>query len=438
MAAAGGSGAIRATLIHFRADPFETGASALVCEPDGLLVYRAGRITACGPADRLLLELPADVVPDVYPNCIAMPGFIDAHTHYVQAQIVGAFGGQLLDWLERCTFGAEQAFADPQHAQDIAARFCDELLRNGTTTAAVLAAVYPHSADALFEAATRRDMRLIGGKVWMDRNAPPALLDTAQSAYDESEALIERWHDKGRNLYAITPRYAGSSTPAQLDAAGALWQRYPQTYMHSHLAENAQEVAWIAKLYPDCKDYVEVYERYGLLGPRALYAHGIHLSESERDRLAQMRTALVHCPSANLFLGSGLFPLHDNKARKMRLALGTDIGAGTSFSMLRTMADAYKVSRLLEHALSATEAFYLATLGAARALELDDRIGSFTPGCEADVVVLDPYATEALRLRAERCTGIEDLLFSLMIQGDDRAVRVSYLHGRVAHSKQAA
>jgi guanine deaminase len=431
----GRSGAIRAQLVRFRDDPLQAGSSALVHEPDGLLVFRDGRITACGPAAALLRELTPDLQLHTYSDCIAMPGFIDAHTHYVQAQIVAASGGPLLDWLERRTYVAEQDFADPLHAKIVAARFCDELIRNGTTTAAVLCAVYPQSVDALFEAATQRDMRVIAGKVLMDRNAPSALLDTAQSSYDESETLIKRWHGKGRNLYAITPRYAGSSTPAQLEAASVLWGQYSQVYMHSHLAENKQEVAWIRELFPDCNDYVDVYDRHGLLGPRALFAHGIYLSEAERDRLADTQTTLVHCPSANLFLGSGLFPLHDNKRRKtpLAVALGTDIGAGTSFSMLKTMADAYKVSRLLGHALSAAEAFYLATLGTARALQLDDRIGSFAPGYEADIVILDPRATPALRLRADRCADVEDLLFSLLIQGDDRAIRASYLHGRRAH-----
>jgi guanine deaminase len=406
-------------------------------EPDGVLTMGDGRILACGPAEAILPTLPPGVVPVHYERALILPGFIDAHTHYVQAQIIGSCGTQLLDWLERYTFVAEQAFAQIPHSVEIARRFCDELLRHGTTTAMIFCAVYPQSAEALFQEAERRNMRLVAGKVLMDRHAPKLLTDTAQQGYDESRALLEKWHGRGRCLYAITPRYAGSSSAAQLELAGALWREHPGAYMHSHLAENVAEVEWVRRLFPDARDYVDVYERFGMLGPRAVFAHGIHLSERELQRLAETRTTVAHCPTANLFLGSGLFGLHVARQRGVPVALGTDIGAGTSYSLLRAMGDAYNVAQLNRHTLTAPQAYYLATLGAARALQLDDRIGSLEPGHEADVVVLDAGATPALRLRTQRTESIEELLFTLMIMGDDRAVRATYVAGRLAHDRDA-
>ncbi len=430
--------ALRGMLVWFRDDPFTTDPdTAMRFEPDGVLVMADGRIRACGPAETILPTLPAGIVPVRHERAIIMPGFIDAHTHYVQAQIIGSCGAQLLDWLERYTFVAEQDFAQMPHSTEIARRFCDELLRHGTTTAASFCAVYPQSVDALFQEAERRNMRLIAGKVLMDRHAPKALTDTAQQGYDESRALLQQWHGRGRCLYAITPRYAGSSSAAQLELAGALWREHPDAYMHSHLAENLAEVEWVRNLFPGAQDYVDVYERFGLLGPRAIYAHGIHLSERELQRLAETRTTVAHCPTANLFLGSGLFRLHAARQCGVPVALGTDIGAGTSYSLLHTMGDAYKVAQLNHHTLTAAHAYYLATLGAARALQLDDRIGSLEPGHEADVIVLDADATPAMRLRTQRAECIEELLFAMMTMGDDRAVRATYLAGRLAHDRDA-
>ena len=433
--------ALRGTLVWFRDDPFIVDPSiALRVETDGVIAMSGGRIIACGPAAAVLPTLPPGVQPVHYERSLILPGFIDAHTHYVQAQIVGSCGAQLLDWLERYTYVAEQAFADPRHSAHIARLFCDELLRHGTTTAVTFCAVYPQSAEALFEEAERRNMRLIAGKVLMERHAPEGLRDTAQQGYDDSRALLQKWHGRGRCLYAITPRYAGSSSPAQLELAGALWREYPQAYMHSHLAENLAEVEWVRRLFPDARDYVDVYDRFGLLGPRAIYAHGIHLAERELQRLGESRTTIVHCPTSNLFLGSGLFRLHAAKQRAaaLHVALGTDIGAGTSYSLLQTMGDAYKIAQLNHHTFSAPQAYFLATLGAARALGLEDRIGSLEPGHEADIVVLDAEATPALRLRTQRAENIKELLFALMIMGDDRAVRATYIAGMLAHDRDAA
>jgi guanine deaminase len=313
------------------------------------------------------------------------------------------------------------------------------LLRNGTTTALVFCAVYPQSVDALFAEAERHGMRIIAGKVLMDRNAPEKLRDTAQRGYDESKALIARWHGHGRSLYAITPRFAGTSTPAQLDAAGALWREHPDVLVQTHIAENRREVEWTAELFPQAKNYLDIYDQHGLIGRRAVLAHGIHLGEAELCRCHESGTALAHCPTSNLFLGSGLFRIGAAKdpRRPVQVGLGTDIGGGTSFSLLATMGAAYEIAQLGGRALSAVEAFYLATLGGARALALDDRIGSLAPGREADFVVLDPNATPLLALRNARATSVEDQLFALMTLGDDRAVRATYVAGKPIHRRAA-
>ncbi|TMJ02166.1 MAG: guanine deaminase [Alphaproteobacteria bacterium] len=435
-----GMTALRGTVVTCRDDPFLGDPDrALAVEIDGIVLCRDGVIEAVGPASELLGSMPsgADVVD--YSGCLIAPGFIDTHVHYVQTEIVASYGTQLLDWLDRYAFPAELAFEDPAHAATMARVFCDELLRNGTTTALVFCAVYPQSVEALFAEAERRGMRVIAGKVLMDRNAPEKLRDTAQQGYDASKALIARWHGRGRCLYAITPRFAGTSTPAQLDAAGALWREHPDVFVHTHIAENRREIDWTADLFPERKNYLDIYDHHGLIGRRAVLAHGVHLSEDEICRCHESGTALAHCPTSNLFLGSGLFRIAAMKdaRRPVHVGLGTDIGGGTSFSLLATMGAAYQVAQLNGRPLRAVEAFYLATLGGARALALDDRIGSIAPGHEADLVVLDPHATPLLALRDARSESIEDTLFALMMLGDDRAVRATYVAGKPAHPRDA-
>src|SRR3954468_6747421 len=431
---------LRGTLVTCRDDPFLTDpAKAFVVETDGIVVCRDGLIERVGPAAEMLATLPRGVPVADYTGCLIAPGFIDTHVHYVQTEIVASYGTQLLDWLDRYAFPAEMAFEDPAHAAAMARIFCDELLRNGTTTALVFCAVYPQSVDALFAEAERRGMRIAAGKVLMDRNAPEKLRDTAQQGYDDSKALIARWHGRGRALYAITPRFAGTSTPAQLDAAGALWREHPDVFVQTHIAENRREMEWTAELFPQRKNYLDIYDHHGLIGPRAVLAHGVHLSEDELCRCHESGTALAHCPTSNLFLGSGLFRIAGAKdaRRPVHVGLGTDIGGGTSFSLLATMGAAYEIAQLNGSALSAAEAFYLATLGAARALALDDRIGSIAPGREADLVVLDPKATPLLALRSTRAESVEDLLFALMTLGDDRAVRATSVAGAPAYLRDA-
>jgi guanine deaminase len=430
--------AIRGTLVYCRDDPFLVGRDrAFVHEPDGLVICRDGVIEAAGPHASLKASVPAGCAVADHSGCLVSPGFIDTHVHYVQTGMIGAQGAQLLDWLERYTFVAEQEFASIEVARETARLFCAELLRNGTTSALVFCSVHPHSVEALFEEAARHNMRLVAGKVLMDRNAPDALLDTAQSGYDQSKALIDRWHGRGRARYAITPRFAGTSTPEQLEAAGALWRERPDVHVQTHIAENRGEVAWMAELFPARSDYLDIYEHYGLVGRRTMLAHGIWLGESELCRCHQSGAALSHCPTSNLFLGSGLFAMRHAKSerRPVEVGLGTDIGAGTSLSLLVTMGEAYKAAQLRAEPVDAIEAFFLATLGGARALALDDKIGTLAPGREADLVILDPMATPLLAFRDARSQSIEETLGVLMTLGDDRAVRATYVAGTLAHER---
>jgi guanine deaminase len=430
--------ALRGTLVWCADDPFLAGAAkAFRHEPDGLVIIHDGKIVAAGGYDALKTFLPADAVVTEYRDCLITPGFVDTHIHFVQTGIMGAQGRQLLDWLDRYTYPAEEAFADEKIARATARVFCDELLRNGTTTALVFCSVHPQSVDALFEEAAARHLLIIAGKVLMDRNAPAALLDTAQTGYDQSKALIGKWHGKGRLRYAVTPRFAGTSTPEQLKLAGILRAEHPDLHLQTHIAENEREVAWIRELFPERLDYFDTYAHFGLTGRRTVLAHGVHLDEVELCRCHESGTAIAHCPTSNTFLGSGLFRVHNARdpERPVEVGLGTDIGAGTSFSLLATMGEAYKVSQLAHEPINAVEAFYLATLGGARVLDLDKQIGSLAPGRDADLVVLDPAATPLMAFRSKRAQSVKELLAILMTLGDDRAVKATYTAGKLAHER---
>jgi guanine deaminase len=422
---------IRGRVLSFTDDPAESGSRAYSYIQDGAVLVAGGLIEAVGATRDILARAPPDAIIDDHSGSFIMAGFIDAHVHYSQTQVIGSHGAQLLDWLHNYTFVEEQKFADPAHCAGVANFFLDELFRSGTTTAMVYCTVHPQSVDAFFAAAEQRGARMIAGKVMMDRDAPEALMDTAERGYDESKALIQRWRGRGRLDYAISPRFAVTSTHAQLEAAGALAREFPHCYVQTHANENKAEIARVAALFPEARSYIDVYEKAGLTGPRSVFGHCIHLQESEVAALAESRSVAAFCPTSNLFLGSGLFDQARLRQAGVRIALATDVGGGTSYSMLRTAAEGYKVLQLNGQSWPAAEAFYRMTLGNARALSLDDRIGSIEAGKEADLIALDPRATPALAHRMETAGGdLEVELFALVALGDDRAVRQTYVAGK--------
>ena len=398
---------------------------------DGLLVVEDGAVVEAGDAAALLPQL-GDTPVTAYPGRIIVPGFIDCHVHFPQLGIVASYGEQLLDWLTRYAFPEEAKFSDAGYANDIAGAFLDELLNNGTTTALVFGTVHAHSADAILGAAEARGMRLIAGKVLMDRNCPGELRDTPESAYDDSKSLIERWHGKGRLGYAITPRFALTSSTEQLVAAGRLANEFPDVWIHTHLAENKAEVEAIATMFPDSRSYLDVYDRFDLLRERSVFAHCLHLDDVDRHCMAKKGGAVAFCPTSNLFLGSGLFDLAAMRAASVRVGLGTDVGGGTSLSLLRTASEAYKVLHLQDQPLPPSRALYLATLGAAEALSLDDRIGNFQSGKEADFIVLDPAGSSLSKRRTDIARSIDESLFAITMLGDERHVAATYVAGELA------
>jgi guanine deaminase len=418
------------SILNFNADPGQQDdPQAYDYWERGALIVAGGRIEAVGPAAALLPGAAGNMPVVDHGQRLIMPGFIDTHIHYPQTDVIASGGHNLLEWLERYTFPAEQRFGDADHAREVAEFFLDELLRNGTTSAQVLGTVHRQSASAFFEAAAARGVRMIAGKTLMDRNCPELLRDTADQGERDTRELIETWHGRDRLHYAITPRFAATSSAEQLEGAGRLAREYPDVFIHSHLAENRDEVAWIRQLFPDSRSYLDVYDRFGLLRDRATYAHCIYLDTADRARMAASGAGAAFAPTANLYLGSGLFDIAASDAAGMRFALATDVGGGSSFSMLRTMAEAYKVAQLQGQQLSPLRAFYLATLAGARMLGLADRIGRFAPGSEADFIVLDPEATPLLARRMALSRTLTERLLVLMTLGDDRAIAASYILG---------
>jgi guanine deaminase len=426
----GGSRLLRGRLLSFNESPRLAGSSALRLVEDGAVWIENGVIVASGEAREVAGRAPAEIAVDDHAGKLILPGFIDTHIHYPQTRVIGSYGAQLLDWLQKYTFVEEQKFSDPLHADVVAKFFLDEMFRQGTTTALVYCTVRPESVDAFFSESGRRGARMIAGKVMMDRNAPAALTDAPQQGYDESKALIERWRGRGRLEYAITPRFAITSTDAQLQAAGALAREFPEAFVQTHLSENHAEIAFTKQLFPWARNYLDVYDHFGLLGPKSIFGHCIHLEDAEVAALAARGGVAAFCPTSNLFLGSGLFDLRRLDEAGVRVALATDVGGGTSYSMLQTAAEAYKVLQLNGQSWPAAQAFYQMTLGNARALGLEDRIGAIAAGLEADLIVLDSRATPAMAHRMEAVSGdIAEELFVLMMMGDDRAIRETYVAG---------
>jgi guanine deaminase len=424
---------LRGRLLSFADAPRLAGEASYSYIEDGALLVEDGQIAAVGEYADVAARAPADALVDDHSGKLILPGFIDTHIHYPQTRVIGSYGAQLLEWLQKYTFVEEQRFSDLAHAASVSSFFLDELFRNGTTTAVVYCTVAPESAEAFFAESVRRGARMIAGKVMMDRNAPPALTDTAQRGYDESKALIARWHGRGRLDYAITPRFAITSTDAQLEAAGALAREFPDCYVQTHLSENHAEIAYSKELYPAARDYLDIYDRVGLVGPKSIFGHCIHLEAAEVQCLAERRAIAAFCPTSNLFLGSGLFNLKRLDEANVRVSLATDVGGGTSYSLLQTANEAYKVLQLNGQSWPALQAFYQLTLGNARALGLEQKIGALEVGREADFVVLDSSATPAMAHRMEAIHGnLVEELFVLMMMGDDRSVAQTYVAGAPA------
>jgi guanine deaminase len=412
-------------VIRFQGDPF-TSPDAAQSLSQGAVLVDQGRIAAVGNATDLRVRYPQATVHD-YGQKLISAGFVDAHVHYPQTAIIASWGKRLIDWLNTYTFPEEMRFADRAYADDIAGRYLDLVLARGTTTLCTYATIHPASVDAIFAAAKSRGMRVFAGKTCMDRNAPEALRDSAQSAYDDSKALLEKWHGIDRLSYVITPRFSPTSTPEQLAALGTLWREYPDCLMQTHLSEQPDEIAWVRDLFPQSRDYLDTYEAQGLLREGAVFGHAIHLTDRERARMIEVGASLVHCPTSNTFIGSGLFDM--TLAQHLRVGLATDTGGGSNFSMLRTMAAAYEVAQLRGQSLHPSQLWWLATQGSACALHAEDKIGNIAPGMEADLVVIDLASTPAIEQATRRATDLWQQLFPTIMMGDDRAVAAVWVGG---------
>lgn len=430
--------AIRGALFYLVDDPFlQSIADSMVYESDGMVLIKDGRIEAVGAYHDIESQVPDDVRVIHYPNSIIMPGFIDAHIHYPQVEIIGSYGTQLLEWLNKYTFPTEAKFRDEQHAINIAEFFIEELIRNGTTSASIYCTSAPESVEAIFQSAAQENMLILAGKMMMDSHAPQNILDTPQSSYDDSKTLIDRWHEKGRALYTVSPRFALTSSPEQLEMAVALMKEHRDVRMQTHISENTDEVKRALELYPERKHYTDIYDHYGLLDSRAIYGHAIHMSEGELLRFHETDAKIAHCPTSNFFIGSGLFDIAAMKQdiRPITVGLGTDVGGGTSFSMLQTMSEAYKMAQMRGISINPVQGFYLATLGSAQSLGIDDRVGTFGIGHDADIIVLDPHATPLLDLRTQVADSFEEILFAMMICADDRAIEATYIAGEEVYER---
>ena len=416
--------------IHFDQSPFDVPVDAAASHnSQGGILLENGMITDVGTAASLRARHPDAVIKD-YGDHLIVAGFVDAHVHYPQTGIIASWGKRLIDWLNTYTFPEEMRFADADYAAEISNRYLDLTRSHGVTTMASYGTIHPTSVTAFFEAAQKRGQRVVAGKTCMDRNAPDGLRDTAQHAYDESKALIEQWHGVDRISYAITPRFSPTSTPEQLAALGALWAEHPDCLMQTHLSEQTDEIEWVHSLFPNARDYLDTYEAYGLLGEKGMYGHAIHLEPRERDRLKDVGAGLVHCPTSNTFIGSGLFDLNGLMQAGHTIGLATDTGGGSSFSMLRTMAAAYEIAHLRHTSLHAAQLLWLATAGSAAAMHMGDKIGNLQVGLEADLVVLDLASTPGISQRSARANDIWESLFATIMMGDDRAIHDVWINGR--------
>jgi len=426
----------RGSIMHFLSDPSQTPDA--VCYEyfsDGLLIIEDGAVQSVCDASKAVPNLSKDIQIIEHKNSLIMPGFIDTHIHFPQIEVIAAYGNQLLQWLEKYTFPIEKKFKDKSYARTIAEKFLNELLRAGTTTALVFGSVHKQSVEAFFEACEARNLRMIAGKVMMDRNAPDYLTDSPQSSYEDSKSLIEKWHNRSRLGYAVTPRFSPTSSAEQLYKAGQLLHEYPDVYMHTHLSENLDEIDWVKSLFPECDNYLDTYDRAGLLGRRSVFAHCIHLENNEWDRLSETNSGIAFCPTSNLFLGSGLFNLNCAINKNINVGIGTDVGGGTSFSILQTLNEAYKVLQLQGQTVSILKMFYMATLGGAKTLDLHNKIGNFEQGKEADFIVLDKSCTPLIDFRLSEHNDLLEQLFVFSMLGDDRAIQQTWSAGSLVHER---
>ncbi|NOD74650.1 MULTISPECIES: guanine deaminase [unclassified Ruegeria] len=421
---------LKGRVLSFIGSPFD-GEPTDATRLDEAVVIEDGRIADVGAVDALALAHPDAVTRD-HGNHLIMAGFVDPHVHYPQTAMIASWGKRLIDWLNTYTFPEEMKFGDPVYASEIANRYLDLTTAHGTTTMCSFCTIHPESVDAFFTAAQQRGQRVVAGKTCMDRNAPEGLRDTAQTAYDQSAALLEKWHRIDRLSYAITPRFSPTSTPEQLEAMGALWAEHPHCLMQTHLSEQTDEIEWVQSLFPDARDYLDTYEKFGLLGQNGLYGHVIHLEDRERDRLREVDASLIHCPTSNTFIGSGLFDMSGLIHDGHRIGLATDTGGGSSFSMLRTMAAAYEIGQLRGRPLHPAQLLWLGTVGSARSLRMDDCIGNVAPGMEADLVVLDLASTPAIAQREAHANDVWEAVFPTIMMGDDRAVAEVWIGGQQA------
>lgn len=423
---------LQGQVLRYVGSPFDMQPTeAVVVDPDGAVLLSAGRIADIGPAQDVIARHPG-VEIESFGQGLIMPGFIDAHVHYPQTAMIASWGKRLIDWLNTYTFPEEMRFSDPAYAAEISARYLDLTTQNGTTSVCSYCTIHPESVEAFFTEARSRGQRVFAGKTCMDRNAPDGLVDNAQTAYDQSKALLQNWHDVDRLSYVITPRFSPTSTPAQLEALGSLWAEHPEVLMQTHLSEQTDEIDWVKSLYPTARDYLDTYESFGLLGSNGLYGHAIHLEPREKDRLREVGAALVHCPTSNTFIGSGLFDMAGLMANGQRIGLATDTGGGSSFSMLRTMAAAYEIAQLRGTALHPAQLLWLATFASAQALRVEDKVGRLEIGYEADVIVVNLASTEAISQRSDCASDIWESVFPTIMMGDDRAIEAVYIAGRRA------
>ena len=424
--------AYRASIFHFLDKPVSGNGNYEFIE-DGVLIVEDGKVKTLAPYSEI--KIPPHIELKDFSGSLIMPGFIDSHIHATQTGAIASYGEHLLEWLQIYIYPAEEKYEDNIYAKKAHSFFLKELLRNGTTTGVIYSSVHKGATDLLFEEAERLNMRIIAGKVLMDGDAPSYLRDTAESGYNDSKELIEKWHGRGRLSYVVTPRFAVTCSKEQLKLASKLLEEFPGLYMQTHLSENINEVKRVKELFPRSKNYLDVYDGFGLLGPRSIFGHAIHLSEEEFERIHETNSVCAWCPTSNFFLGSGVFNLGKAREYNCRTTIATDVGAGTSFSMLRTLSEAYKGSILLQDRLKTLEAYYLITLGGARGLSIDDKIGNFEEGKEADFVVLDLKCTPLLEYRLERAETLKDKLFVIMMLGDDRIVKETYIYGKCLHKR---